>query len=220
MHYFPVEPPGSTVVSKCNVLPISGQNICGQLFHEHNKDRKQRKQQQILPLLKRKTQWRHFSRTIPTVLGLPANTFPFFSRTSLAWICWLTMRTLWEPIIREYVCPYFFCRSLKNTWGACRLLRQSRLPITGSAGRWGGSRRPCEDLTLSHQASTARPTNTDTNKHKYQSMAALGEVQLRVCHASQPRAARAGVELIQGNTFYAFTSMPEPWLWLLKTSPN
>lgn len=34
--YLPVELPRSTVVSKCNVLPISSQNICSYLHHKHD----------------------------------------------------------------------------------------------------------------------------------------------------------------------------------------
>lgn len=36
MDYFPVESPGSTVVSKGDVFPISGQNICGYLHCTQN----------------------------------------------------------------------------------------------------------------------------------------------------------------------------------------
>lgn len=38
MHNFPVESPGGTVVSKGDVFPISGQNICGYLHHTKVRD--------------------------------------------------------------------------------------------------------------------------------------------------------------------------------------
>lgn len=43
--YLPVELPRSTVVSKCNVLPIFSQNICSYLHHKHDMNGNQPKKQ-------------------------------------------------------------------------------------------------------------------------------------------------------------------------------
>lgn len=34
VHYFPVESPSSTIISKCNVFTASGQNVCGNLYEQ------------------------------------------------------------------------------------------------------------------------------------------------------------------------------------------
>lgn len=168
MDYFPVKSPGSAIVSKCNVFPISGQNICRHLHHTQDRDGKGKTINDYWG--RRRRRRREWRRGLPTVLGLPANIFPFFSRTSLACVCWLTMMTQWEPIIREYVCPYFSCSSLKSTWGGCGLCRLSRLPIRGSAGRRGGSWGPCNILRFNCSANKARPRARNTHRHRHQAI--------------------------------------------------
>lgn len=202
MDYFPMESPGSAVVSKCNVFPISGQNICGYLHHTQDRNGKKH-QWQLFLRGSRGWQWR---RGTPTVLGLPANIFPFFSRTSLACVCWLTMITQWEPIIREYVCPYFCCSSLKSTWGGCGLRRLSRLPMKGSAGREGGSWGPSADI-LSFNCSTnkARPTAKTTHRHRNQAISVAEGPDRGVWfsrrQASPRGAAQGGHEQLHGHAF-------------------
>lgn len=164
-------------------------------------------------------------KSIPTVLGLPANIFPFFSRTSLACACWLMMMTQWEPIIREYVCPYFSCSSLKSTWGGCGLCRLSRLPIRGSAGRRGGSWKPCADtLSFNRRPNKARPTAKKTHRHRNQAITTAKGPDRAVWFsggwASQRGAGKEGPELLQGHTFYTASSMPNPWHRLFKAGPN
>ena len=83
------------------------------------------------------------------------------------------MMTQWGPLIREYVGPYFFCRSLKSAWGGSGLRRLSRLPITGRDGRRGISLGPCTgDLSFSCSASKARATSMKTHRHIVQSISA------------------------------------------------
>lgn len=108
---------------------------------------------------------------IPTLLDLPAKIFPFFSSTSLACMWWLTTITQWEPIIREYVCPYFPCSSLNSTWGGCVLLKLSRLPIRGSTGRWGGSRGPWAGApSFRCRANKVKLMTENMHRHRNQSI--------------------------------------------------
>lgn len=153
---------------------------------------------------------------LPTLLGLPAKIFPFFSSTSLAWVWWLTMMTRWEPIIREYVCPYLSCSSLKSTWGGLGLHRLSRLPIRGSAGSRGGSLRPPAGLLkFSCSTNKIRPMIRNTLRHRTQSISPCsrgswwrGQWRLSITDrgwAGGPRAAA-------GPRFYRAPSMSSPWL--------
>lgn len=73
--HFPVEPPGGAVVPKSNVLAISSQEVCGHLQMEKEGKMSERCCRE---------EAERFWTGLPTVLGRPANTSPFFSSTSLA----------------------------------------------------------------------------------------------------------------------------------------
>lgn len=219
VHDFSVEPPGRTIISKCNVFSISGQNVCSYLWNTHGTQNKSTKDSISMRGEAEDTQ----RETVPTVLGLPANIFPFFSRISLACTCWLTMTTLWEPIISEYVCPYFFWSSLRSTWGGCWLRKLSRLPIKGSAGRWGGSWEPNEDLTFSCHVNTTRTRIAKTIRKK-QAISVSGgswrsdRIHLWPCMAGRSCEGRLRAHAVLH--LYATTSRPKPWLWLLNQTKD
>lgn len=148
---------------------------------------------------------------IPTLLDLPAKIFPFFSSTSLACMWWLTMIRQWEPIIREYVCPYFPCSSLNSTWGGCGLLKLRRLPISGSAGRQGGPWGPeAGVLTVSCRANKAKLKAENIYRQRTQSISISRGASIEGQAEAEMSWAGAPVE----PCLYGVPSMSSPWLRL------
>lgn len=127
---------------------------------------------------------------------------------------WLTTITQWEPIIREYVCPYFPCSSLNSTWGGCGLLKLRRLPISGSAGRQGGPWGPeAAVLTVSCRANKAKLKAENTYRQRTQSISISrgapveGSAETETSWAGGPG---SSVE----PCLYGVPSMSSPWLRL------
>lgn len=213
MDHFPVELPGGAIVPKSNVLAISSQNVCGHL--ERTQDRiGEGRRDEWVPVPGGRGRWK---TVLPTVLCLPANTFPFCSSTSLAWAWWLTMMTRWEPIIREYVCPYLPCSALKTTCGGLELHRLSMLPIRGSAGSLGGSLSP-DGFSIRCSSNRSRAINRKTLRDRSQSISARSRGP---CQAPERQQSEGRPRLTSGPSFYTTSTMSSPWLdWAVSSQTS